>query len=82
MTGRETLALAVVAAPALTAVLAAVTPRRVVPAVATVGAITSAVAACALSAVALTRPVHPFVGRYVVVDAAGGLLVEIGRAHV
>jgi hydrogenase-4 component F len=77
VTGRETLALAVVAAPALTALLAVVAPRRAVPAVAAVGAVASAAAAAALSAVALAQPGHPFVGRYVVVDAAGGLLVGV-----
>jgi hydrogenase-4 component F len=77
VTGRETLALVAVTAPALTALVAVAAPRRVVPAVAVVGAVASGAAACALATVALVHPAHPYVGRWVVVDAAGGLLVGV-----
>ena len=77
MTGRELLALAVIAAPALTAVVVAAAPTRLIPRAATIGAVASAAASAALAVVALARPAHPFVGRYVVVDAAGGLLVGV-----
>jgi hydrogenase-4 component F len=77
VTGRETLALVAVTAPALTALVAVGAPRRVVPAVAVVGAVASGAAACALATVALVHPAHPYVGRWVVVDAAGGLLVGV-----
>jgi hydrogenase-4 component F len=57
--------------------MAALAPRRTVTAIAIAGAVVSGIAACALAAVALARPDHPFVGRYLVVDAAGGLLVGV-----
>ncbi len=77
MTSRELLALAVVAAPACAAVASAVAPRRATSAVATAGAVLSAVAAGTLAVVALADPATRLVGRWVVVDAAAGLLVGV-----
>ena len=74
---RETLALAAVGLPALSAVVVAVAPRRSVPALALAGAVASAAAAFALSAVALAQPETPYVGDWLVVDAAAGLLVGV-----
>jgi hydrogenase-4 component F len=74
---REALALAVVAAPAITAVVAATVPRRAVSAVARAGAVASAAAAVALAAVALSAPGHPLVEKWLVVDAAAGLFIGV-----
>jgi hydrogenase-4 component F len=77
VTSREALALIVVAAPALSAAAVSVGPRRNIPAVATVGGILGGAASIALAAVALASPGRPFVGNWLVVDAAGGLLVGV-----
>ena len=77
MTSREALAVGVIAAPAIGAALVALCPRRVVTAVATVAAVATCVLAVALAAVALTGPADPFVGDWLVVDAAAGLLVGV-----
>ena len=77
MTSRELLALLVVAVPALAAALVAAAPRRHVHVVATIGALASSAAAAALSIVALSSPGSPLVERWVVVDAAAGLLVGV-----
>ena len=77
MTSREALAIGVVAAPALGAVLVGVSPRRAVTGVAvTIALVTSGLAAV-LGSVALARPGEPFVGDWIVVDAAAGLLVGV-----
>ena len=54
-----------------------VVPRRAAVAVAYAGASATAVASIALAAVALHRPGSPFTDRWIVVDAAGGLLVGV-----
>jgi hydrogenase-4 component F len=77
VTSRELLALAVVAAPALAAALTAVAPRRSAHLVAATGALASVAAAVALAAVALSSPGSPLVERWLVVDAAAGLLVGV-----
>ena len=77
MTSREALAVGVVAAPALGAVLVALAPRRAVTAVATGAALVTCALALALAAVALADPGDPFVGDWLVVDAAAGLLVGV-----
>ena len=77
MTSREQLAWAVVAAPAIVAVLVLVTPRRVVTALAVVGAFVTAGLALALSVLAFRSLSDPVVGKWIVVDAAGGLLVAV-----
>jgi hydrogenase-4 component F len=77
VTSREALALAVVGAPALSALATAVLPRRVVPTAALTGAALSAAAALALAATALASPGGRLVERWLVVDAAGGLLVGV-----
>ena len=77
MTSRELLALLVVAVPGLVACVTAIAPRRHVQVVATIGALASSAAAAALSIVALWSPGSPLVERWVVVDAAAGLLVGV-----
>ncbi len=77
MTSRELLALFAVVLPAAAAVLVSLAPRRVVGPVAVTGGVASAVAALLLAAVALARPDEPFVGEWVVVDAAAGLFVGV-----
>ena len=77
MTSRETLAFAVVAAPAFAAVAVAGAPRRAVAGVAAAGAVVAAAFAVGLAAVALAGPEHPFIHKWVVVDAAAGLLVGV-----
>jgi hydrogenase-4 component F len=74
---REHLAWLVVAAPAVVAVLAVLVPRRMVTTLALVGAFVSAGLALALSMLAFGSLSDPLVGRWIVVDAAGGLLVAV-----
>ncbi len=77
MTSREALALCVVAAPALAGAAVAVLPARAVSSAARAGAALAGSAALVLAAVALARPDRPLVHDWVVVDAAGGLLVGV-----
>ena len=77
MTSRETLAWIVLAAPALTAALLALAPRRMLTGVAFAGAFATAALALALAALALGRPGDPFAGERIAVDAAGGLLLGV-----
>ena len=77
MSNRELLALAAIGAPAITALALAVVPRRVIDAVAKMGAVVSALAAGALATVALAAPDSPLVERWLVVDAAAGLLIAV-----
>lgn len=77
MTSRELLALASVGLPALSAVLVALCPRRAVAGVALAGAVASAAAALALAGLALVHPDAPYVGDWLVVDAAAGVLVGV-----
>jgi hydrogenase-4 component F len=77
VTSREALAVGVVAAPALGAALVALSPRRAVTAVATTVALATCVLAIALAAVALADPSDPFIGNWIVVDAAAGLLIGV-----
>jgi hydrogenase-4 component F len=77
VTSREALALAVVAAPALSAGAVAVAGRRAVSAVAVAGGVAGGAAAIVLAIVALASPSDRLIGTWVVVDAAGGLLVGV-----
>ncbi len=77
MTSREVLALAVVATPMLSGLAIVCAPRRTLNGVAMAGALVSAAAAVALSAVALAAPASALVEKWVVVDAAAGLLVGV-----
>ena len=77
MTSREALAVAVIAAPAVGSALVACSPRRAVTAVAAVSALLTGSLTVALAAIALTGPDEPFVGDWLVVDAAAGLLVGV-----
>jgi hydrogenase-4 component F len=77
VTSREALALAAVALPALTAVAVAITPRRLVQPAAIAGLVLSALAAISLGAVALSAPAELEVSRWVVIDAAAGLMVGV-----
>jgi hydrogenase-4 component F len=77
VTSREALAVGVVAAPALGVVLVALAPRRAVTAVAAGAALVTCALAVTLAAVALADPGDPFVGNWLVVDAAAGLLIGV-----
>ncbi len=77
MTSRELLALAAIAAPSLTAAATGLAPRRAIAALAATGAAAGGAAAVALAAVALVSPAEPHVGHWLVVDAAGGILVGV-----
>ena len=77
MTSREQLAWAVVATPAVIAVLLLVAPRRVVTPIALVGAFVTAVPAIVLSILAFRSLNDPVIGRWIVVDAAGALLIAV-----
>jgi hydrogenase-4 component F len=77
VTSREQLAWAVVATPAVIAVLLLVAPRRVVAAIALVGAFVTAVPAIVLSILAFRSLNDPVIGRWIVVDAAGALLIAV-----
>jgi hydrogenase-4 component F len=77
VTSRELLALLAVALPTLAASTVAIVPRRLVLAAAVAGAVASASAAVALATVALASPGHPLVEKWVVVDAAAGLLLGV-----
>ena len=77
MTSREVLAAAAVGLPALTALLVAFAPRQIAVALAYAGGLATAAAALALSIIALHGADSPFTGNWIVVDAAGGLLVGV-----
>jgi hydrogenase-4 component F len=77
VTSRETLALAAVGLPALTAVAAAVAPRRVVQPLAIAGLALSGLVSISLAMVALTDPTTFDVSDWVVIDAAAGLMVAV-----
>ena len=77
MTSRELLAVLVVCVPAAVALLVAVAPRSAVTRLALVGALPTGGLAVALAAVALRSPGAPYAGTWIVVDAAGGLLVGV-----
>jgi hydrogenase-4 component F len=77
VTSRELLALAAVCVPALAAALVALAPRRLVTPLALAAAVPTAVPALALSVSILRAPDDPSVGDWLVVDAAGGLLVAV-----
>lgn len=77
MSSREWLAAAVLGAPLAGIAAVAVVPRRLLPAAGVAAAVATAVASVALAAVALARPGEIEVGRWIVVDTAGGLLVGV-----
>ena len=77
MTSREALALAAVAAPLAALVPVALAPRRVLHRVAVLASLPAGALALALAAVAVVGADDPSVGRWVVIDAAGGLLVGV-----
>jgi len=63
--------------PVLTAAMVAVIPRRAIVPLACAGAIATAGAAVVLAGIALHAPGSPYTGRWIVVDAAGGILVGV-----
>jgi hydrogenase-4 component F len=73
----STLAVGLIATPALAAALVAVAPRRSVVTMAVVAAIATFGLAFALAVPALADPGDPFVSDWIVVDAATGLLVGV-----
>jgi len=74
---REWLAVAVLATPAAGVVLSALVPQRALARVAMVTAIAAGSVSATLATVALADPGSPQLGRWIVVDAAGGLLVGV-----
>jgi hydrogenase-4 component F len=77
VTSRELLAQAVVGVPALVTALLLVVPRRSLTAVAVAGAVLTGGLAAALTILAVHAPHARLVGDWLVVDAAGGLLVGV-----
>jgi len=77
VTTREWLAAAVLVTPLAGVAAAAVVPRPLLVRVETVIAILTAVAAAVLAIVALADPGHRELGRWIVVDPAGGLLIGV-----
>ena len=77
MTSIQVLAAATVAAPIVTAVLAALVPARWVARTAVAGAVPTAVLALSLAGLAVADAAHPVTGRWIVIDAAGGLLLAV-----
>ena len=77
MTSREALAMGVVGVPALGAVIVGVSPTRALTAVARTFALLTSGLAAVLGTLALARPGEPFVGDWIVVDAAAGLLIGV-----
>ena len=77
MTSRETLALAAVALPALTALVVAVAPRRAIQPAAIAGLVLSGAVSISRALVALVHPADLEVTGWVVVDAAAGLMVGV-----
>ena len=77
MTSREWIALLAVGLPTTTALLTGVVPRRAVERVALAGLVASGVAAIALSIIALASPAELEISDWIVIDAAGGLIVGV-----
>ena len=77
MASREWLAIAVLATPTVGVVLATLTPQRALHRVAVVTAIAAAAVSTTLATIALADPAAPYLGRWIVVDAAGGLLIGV-----
>jgi hydrogenase-4 component F len=77
VTSRELLAVVALAAPVLALALVALVPRRLVIPVAVVAGIAAGALALALAAVALVNSDDPTLGRWLVLDAAGGLLIAV-----
>jgi hydrogenase-4 component F len=75
VTSSETLALAVIAAPAIGAILLAVAPRRLLTPLALACSLPSAALGLALLVVAVDEPAS--LHRGIAIDAAGGLLVGV-----
>jgi len=77
VTTREWLATAVLVTPLAGIVAAAVAPHALLSRVEIVISCLSAIAAAALAVVALAEPAHRELGRWIVVDPAGGLLIGV-----
>jgi hydrogenase-4 component F len=77
VTSREQLAWAIVAAPAIIAGLVVLAPRRVVTTLAVTGALITAGLGLMLGVLELRSLSDPVVGKWIVVDAAGALLVSV-----
>ncbi len=75
MTSLEVLAIATVALPGALSLAAVIVPHRALGALALVGAIATAAIGVALSVVVLVEPTERVLGDWIVVDAAGGILV-------
>ncbi len=77
MTSIQILAAATVAVPIATAALAALAPARWVSRAALAGAVPTAVLALILAGLAVADSAHPVTSRWLIIDAAGGLLLAV-----
>jgi hydrogenase-4 component F len=77
VTARELLAILVLVAPLAGIIVAALVPRDVLGQAETTVALATAFAAAAVTVVALAQPAHRELGRWIVLDPAGGLLVGV-----
>jgi hydrogenase-4 component F len=77
VTSAESLALLALAAPAVTALAALVSPRRVIHGVALVGFFGSGLAAIAFAAIVLATPDDATFTNWIAIDAASGLFVGV-----
>ena len=77
VTSRELLAIAAIAVPAAGAVLMALVPRRAIAWAAVAAALVTAAIALALATIALAEPGTRLIGNWIVLDAAGGLLIGV-----
>jgi formate hydrogenlyase subunit 3/multisubunit Na+/H+ antiporter MnhD subunit len=77
VTSTQALAVAVVAAPLVTAGLLALVPRRRHVAVAYIGAGLTSLLTLILAGLAAGDAAHPITGQWIVIDAAGALLLAV-----
>jgi hydrogenase-4 component F len=77
VTSGQVLAVAVVCLPLITAVIVGLAPRRSLTTVARTGAVVTAAVALALCGLATHDAARPIAGQWIVIDAAGALLLVV-----
>jgi hydrogenase-4 component F len=77
VTSGQALAVAVVSLPLVTALVVGLAPRRRLAAIARAGAVVTAAVALALFGLAVRDAAHPVAGSWIVIDAAGALLLVV-----
>ncbi|HZV26698.1 MAG TPA: hypothetical protein VFG00_10440, partial [Acidothermaceae bacterium] len=77
MTSTQALAVMVVAAPLVTAGLVIVAPRKHLAVLAQTGAVATSALAVVLVSRAVKDAGHPLIGNWIVIDAAGALLLAV-----